>query len=791
MSIGKAIRWLLALAAIAVVAWSFGQVGLRYWQSHDPTDHRITLTILHWGDDSEIKIVSDMVASYEQSHPNIKIIRIHAPDYDSKIKTMLAAGTPPDLFYLGFQYVHEFCNDHLLANLDPFIAKLPDGKQWLNGFYPILLDAYRYDGATVGVGPLYGIPKDFSTLVMYVNCDLFAKAHIPVPYGGWTWEEFAADCKKISDLSTPGDPTGRTYGAVVDAWPQMIQNIVESFGGGVFNGSNFRDVLIDSPPSLYGLDMLHHMRFDDDSALIAVEPATINTAGQLFFTGKIGIIGPVGRWATPHYRGTGPGDPGISAFHWDIVPQPHKGTPVNDLAVVAWTMSSQCKHPAEAFDLLHFLCGPQGQKMTAQLGLAIPSLKKVAQSDDFLAGKPDHAQLFLDAIKYGRISQIPVEREFTQYLGDEMAKSLEFNLQSPTDAAKHMKALWLNQLDSPLLRKNYPLMDWRAVGTVATGAVLVAAFLLWIATGRQKLGHLDRKMQRIGYLFVSPWLIGFVALTLGPMILSLLLSLTRWTALEPMGQARFVGLDNYQQLLAFDQETYPSLRVTAYYALLMVPLGQLAALMVALLMNANVKVIDTFRTIYYIPTLVSGVTLATMWLWMFSPDYGPVNQFLRPILHVFGTSPPDWLGRDAPRWAVPAFVVISLWTIGGGMLTYLAALKNVPVSLYEAARIDGAGPLHQFFNVTLPMISPLIFFNLIMAIIASFQIFVQVYVMTDGGPGDATLFFVLYLYRQAFEFHNMGYASAMAWVLFLLVLGLTGLVIRSGRKWVYYEGLKA
>jgi multiple sugar transport system permease protein len=164
---------------------------------------------------------------------------------------------------------------------------------------------------------------------------------------------------------------------------------------------------------------------------------------------------------------------------------------------------------------------------------------------------------------------------------------------------------------------------------------------------------------------------------------------------------------------------------------------------------------------------------------------------LSPVAHWFGTTPPDWLASDAQRWAVPALVLMSLWTVGGGMLTYLAALKNVPLSLYEAARIDGAGSLGQFFTVTLPMISPLIFFNLIMAIIASFQVFAQVYVMTDGGPGTATLFYVIYLYREAFQFHNMGYASALAWLLFVLVLILTGLVIRSSRRWVYYEGLKA
>jgi multiple sugar transport system permease protein len=249
-------------------------------------------------------------------------------------------------------------------------------------------------------------------------------------------------------------------------------------------------------------------------------------------------------------------------------------------------------------------------------------------------------------------------------------------------------------------------------------------------------------------------------------------------------------LDNFKALAMYDQDNLPSLRVTGYYALLAVPLGQIAALGVALLMNTRVKGIGAFRTIYYIPTLVGGVTMAAIWRWLLDGHYGLINHMLETPARWLGTTPPDWLQADATRWAVPAFVLMSLWTVGGGMLTYLAALKNVPTSLYEAAKIDGAGTVHQFFTVTLPMISPLIFFNLIMSIIASFQIFPQVYAMTDGGPGNATLVYVLYLYRQAFEFHNMGYASAMAWVLFVLVLLLTGIVIRSSRRWVYYEGLK-
>ncbi|HEX4052991.1 MAG TPA: extracellular solute-binding protein [Tepidisphaeraceae bacterium] len=797
MTIGKAVRWLLAWGATLVVIWSFFEVGLRLWREHDPRDHRTPLVILQWGDASEEQIVRDLVAQYEREHPDIKILRIHAADYDSKLKTMLAAGTAPDLFYLSYEYVPEFAKLKLLANLDPFIAGLPDGKQWLDGFYPLLLDAFRYDGHEAGRGPLYGIPKDFTTMVMYVNCDLFKKAGIPLPYNGWTWDEFEKDCKKISAL--PPDAAGRDYGAVLNtSWPLVLQNILQCYGGDFFKGADFSNVTLDSPQAIAAMTMVHRLRFIDDVAYHATGPAERDNGYQLFFTGKVGCLGPLGRWETPHFRGTGPGDPGITDFQWDVVPLPHETRTVSDIAVVAWTMSSSTKHPKEAFQLLRFLCGKQGQEMMARLGLAIPSLKAVAKSDAFLSGKPEHAQVFLDSIKHAEISQIPAEREFTQYFDDEISKCLTENQISPTEAAKNLKARWLREEASPLKTGKFPPMNWQIVGIVCALAIAAAIALAWYFSRRQKLGSIDRKMERIGWLCISPWFIGFLALTLGPMVMSLLLSMTRWTAMTPVSGAQFVGLDNYRHMMggafksySYDDDFGPSLRVTAYYALLAVPLTQIAALAVALLMNTRVKGIGIFRTIYYIPTLVGGVTMAAIWLWLFNKDYGLIDHMLAPFGHLFHFTPPDWVGDDAARWGVPAFTIMALWTVGGGMLIYLAALKNVPASLYEAAHIDGASRIGQFVNVTIPMISPLIFFNLIMAIIASFQIFAQVYVMTDGGPGNATLVYVLYLYRQAFEFHNMGYASALAWVLFILVLALTVIVIRSSRRWVYYEGLKA
>jgi multiple sugar transport system permease protein len=791
MTFTRVVRWLLGLTAALVVIWSFFAVGLRLWREHNPNDHRVKLSILYWGDSSEDNIVRDLAEDYERDHPGISVERIHASDYDSKFKTMFAAGTPPDLFYLDHHNTASYAQLNLLENLDPLIKDLPDGKHWLDGYYPNLVNAFRFDGKQNGVGPLYGVPKDFTTMLMYVNVDLFQRAGLRVPFDGWTWDEFEADCKKITALSRADDPAGPIYGAVLNTWLEVLGNIIWSFGGDYFNGSNYHDVRFADPDTLAALEMIHRVRFVDHSVFNAVGPQKNDQGAQMFFSGRIGCIGPLGRWTTARYRGTGPGDPGITAFNWDVVPLPHEKVTVSDISVVAWSMSAQTKHPKEAFELLRFLCGPQGQARMARLGLAVPSLKNVSEGPAFLEGKPDHVRIFLDDISVGRVADLPPEQEFEQFSNEEFGNYLELNNGTAKEAAENLKRRWLAELASPLKSGTFNLMDWKRVEEITVAAIVGIAAAFWFASSRQKLGLLDRKLEREGWLFISPWLIGFVALTLGPIVLSLLLSFTRWTGMNPISYAEFVGLDNFKQLLRYDDDLVPSLRVTAYYALLMVPIGQIAALIVAMLMNARVRNIGLFRSIYYLPTLVGGVTMATMWLWLYDPNYGLINRILAPIAHWFGTTPPDWVGNDALRWGVPAFVIMGLWTVGGGMLIYLAALKNVPASLYEAARIDGASAIRQFFAVTMPMISPLIFFNVIIAIISSFQVFAQVYVMTNGGPKNATLFYVLYLYRQAFLNHNMGYASAMAWILFVIVLVLTGLVIRGSRRWVYYEGLKA
>lgn len=297
---------------------------------------------------------------------------------------------------------------------------------------------------------------------------------------------------------------------------------------------------------------------------------------------------------------------------------------------------------------------------------------------------------------------------------------------------------------------------------------------------RRRLLHLTNRQREslMGYLFLSPWLLGFVVFLAGPMIASFYLSFTQYKVIQAPS---WIGLANYQRMFT-DELFYHSLRVTVVYTAISVPLGIAAALGVAVLLNQKIIASGLFRTIFYLPSIISGVAVAIVFAWIFNFRFGILNY----LLSLIGIPGPNWLG--SPRWALWAFVLMSLWGIGGNVVIFLAALQGVPQSLYEAAEIDGAGSWQRFWKITLPMISPALLFVFIMGVIGTFQTFTQSYIMTGGGPANATLFYLLYLYKNAFNWFEMGYASALAWVLFLIIMVCTLILLRSSTLWVHYEG---
>jgi multiple sugar transport system permease protein len=289
---------------------------------------------------------------------------------------------------------------------------------------------------------------------------------------------------------------------------------------------------------------------------------------------------------------------------------------------------------------------------------------------------------------------------------------------------------------------------------------------------------LKRREAIDGYLFIAPWLIGFVLWVAGPMVASIVLSLMRWDLLGP---PVWIGLKNYETLI-----TNPLVGVTlwntAFYTFLSVPLNLAASLAMALLLNQRLMFQSVFRTFFYLPSVMPAVANAVLWFWILNPDIGLANQLLR----LLGLPESQWIWH--PVSSKPSFILMGLWGIGNTMVIFLAGLQGIPQSLYEVAEIDGANWWHRFRAVTLPMLSPVILFNLVIGIIGSFQVFTSAYLLTNGGPQNSTLFVVLYLYRLGFEQFNMGFASALAWLLFVIILIFTLIQLRLSDAWVYYEG---
>jgi oligogalacturonide transport system permease protein len=288
----------------------------------------------------------------------------------------------------------------------------------------------------------------------------------------------------------------------------------------------------------------------------------------------------------------------------------------------------------------------------------------------------------------------------------------------------------------------------------------------------------SRTNQTVGYLYILPWIIGFLSFQIYPFLMSFFYSFTNFSlAKTPV----FIGLKNYIEMFTRDRNYYDSVRVTIIYALIGVPLKLCFALLVAVLMNMKFKMINIFRTVYYLPSILGGsVTIAILWRFLFNRD-GVVNQALG---HIF-IGPVDWLGSD--KWALFTLCLLTVWQFGSSMVIFLAGLKQVPNELYEAARVDGSGRIHSFFRITVPYLTPMILFNLIMQTITALQQFSSAYVITGGGPLRATYLYGIMLYENGFQFLRMGYASAQTWVLFVIIIVFTLIVFKSSMHWVYYE----
>lgn len=290
-----------------------------------------------------------------------------------------------------------------------------------------------------------------------------------------------------------------------------------------------------------------------------------------------------------------------------------------------------------------------------------------------------------------------------------------------------------------------------------------------------------RLPDRVGYLFILPGILGLLLFSLGPLGAALYLSMTDY---DIVSTPQWVGFDNYIRAFSADEQFWPSLQRTFYYVMLEVPIGIVLSLLLAVLLNQKLTGTRLFRTLFFLPSITPAVAAIFFWIWMFNPYFGPINYGLGQI----GIWGPDWLvSRD---WALPSIAIIGVWASAGGtrMIIFLAGLQGIPQDLYDAAAVDGAGPIRRFWNITVPMLSPTIFFVTVLSIINALKVFTAVYIGTDGGPAYATWVYGFHLFKQAFQFFQMGYASALGWIFFLIILVFTLVQFRLQSRWVHYEG---
>jgi multiple sugar transport system permease protein len=803
--LGRVTRASLAVLAAVIVLWSFYRVLARPLEHARGRGDRTELTVLHWGDMEEDRIVRQLVATFEASHPDIRIRRINAPaNYYAKLKTMFASGEPPDVMFLNARDIPTFAGMGLLMDVDPLMkadaARGGGGGADFNAedFLKPTLDSFRFDGVTHGKGGLYGLPSNFTGLGFYYNKTLFKKAGVEEPNEHWTWEDFESKCREVA-AKAPGSP----HGCALELTGDSFRAVLETFGVELFSPDSKRFNVRD-PVLRNVLERVRRWTIDEKAsrAVSATDPYDdVNTGSGAFALQRAAMYGPTGRWMVPEFRN-------IKDFEWDFVPMP-KGTRRGTvLYIAAWSLSSATKHPKEAWSLARHLATPEGQEQLARTGLAIPSLRSVATGPTFMDPKlpPEHDERFLMDVEVAWPSVWPPDSLMQRRFGAHLQDCLRLGRTSIAESLDAAERDWNDEQSSPLRTGTFRPAPWRLIGLIIGAVAAVVVGVVAVALLRWRPGRLRVREARAGYLMASPWVIGFLLFVLGPMVVSLALAFMRWRGLKTLDHAEWVGLLNFEQMFGHDPRFRNSLWLTVKYAALGVPVTQAAALIAAVLMHENVRGTKFFRALWYLPSVLAGAGMAVMWQWVFNGEHGLLNAAVRPLCGpvnaVLGwlgglvgatvpKMPPDWIGADAEWAGVPAFVIAALWSIGGSMLIYLAGLQGIPQTLYEAAAIDGAGPVRRFLRVTLPMLSPVILFNVVIALIGSFQVFTMAYVMTKGGPGDSTTFYVLYLYNNAFESHEMGYASAMAWVLLVIIMALTGLVLWQGKKRVHYEGLRA
>ena len=778
-----------------------------------------TLTVwgIAYGPDTKGQEALDR--EFQRRHPELRlrVLTMGAGNMSQqKLLTSIVAGDPPDVVFQDRFTIADWASRKAFRPLDDLIAR--DAADPLTpkqaDFYPAVWNEASYEGK------LYGVPKTADDRALYWNKEIFRENADKLRAAGLdpsrpprTWSEALAYNKVLTTFAPDGTLKRAgfmpNYGNV---WLYMyaFQNNAE------FMSADGRTCTLDTPASEQALKFIvdGYDQLGGYANAKAFESGFLNRENSPFYVGSIAMMVD-GDWSLNNLSQYAP------HLDFGIAPAPvpddryyRRGRFKDETTTFTTWSGGHClvipkgaKHVDDAWEYIKFSTSLEGIQIELQAQAAwerqrgrafIPKqygnrrlneiiFKRYKPADPkFAAG----LKAFIDLMPAARVRPAT---SVGQLLWDEHVRALDtaaYHKKSVSQALRDGQKIVQRELDNTFSLSQYPIVPTSWV-TYGFGVVALAAIcLLWLWWRRLKLARLARFEARWGFLFVSPWVVGFILLTLGPMLVSLFWSFTSYSVLSP---PHWVGARNYAEMVSIDSANiYKAFFNTAYIALFGVPLSIASGIAIALLLNSAVRGMRFYRTFFYMPSIVSGVASAILWGWVLMPDpsKGLLNNVWQStISNWLQLPPPGWFAAEP--WSKHTLIIMGVWGAGSGMILWLAGLKGVPSTLYEASALDGASQWQQFWKVTLPQLSPIIFFSMITGFIGSLQEFDRVFVLkgSDGpvGPADSLLTPVVHLFNNGFGQFRLGYASAIAWVVFVLILAISLVQFVFAPKWVHYE----
>ncbi len=779
--------------------------------------------IIVWGSSlgPDTKGYEAQVKEFERLNPQyrVKILSMGAGEMNpQKLMTAIVGGVPPDVVRQDRFTVSDWASRGAFMALDPYIERDREDPDTPtpDKYYPAPWNEASYGGK------MYAIPYESDNRILYYNKGVFREKAKELRAAGLdperpprTWSEVLAYSKVLTEFNPDG--TLKRAGFIPNygnSWLYLyaFQNNAS------FLSPDGRKCTLASPEAeealkfmIAGYDLLggyaEAQKFQSTLRGGPEDPFIIGRVAM-----KIDgdwIISSLARYATDLDFSTAPAPVPDARYNRTGRFAGEKDQFITWVGGFSFAVPRGARNPEGAWKYIQFMTSDRAYRIFAEAQrrwearrgrVWIPrimarktyneiSVKEYSPKDPRFA---QALQMHVDMMPFARIRPAtPV----SQMLWDEHVRAIEFaglKEREPMQALQIGQAVVQKELDAIFDAERYPKVDLRVPAFIGVIGAILGVGLFIAGYLRNRPGAIGRAESRWAYIFLAPWIFGFLVFTLGPMLASLFFSFTQYNVLS---EPRWVGLANFQELRADEQQLLAkSFANVLYLGGIGVPLGLMTGLAIALLLNQAVRGMNYYRTAFYLPSIVPLVATTVLWIFILNadPNRGLINGLWKDTIQVwFGTPPPGWLSVE--QWAKPSLILMGLWGAGGGMVLWLAGLKAVPTTLYEAASIDGASPRQQFWSVTLPQLSPLIFFNTVMGLIGALQQFESSYIITGGngaGPSDSLLTPVYLLFRNGFAYFKMGYASALAWVIFVIVLLITGIQFWLSKRWVHYEGKK-